>query len=107
MDSEHWIAPMSASSLLGTPKGYLYLSTNETTPFSVQVFNNNNVFSTVQVSKGNPVQVTIPNNMMISSTPSGLFTSSSMGLYVKGSKNSLPATDFLCRIRLNLLLQKD
>ncbi len=86
LDTEHWFAPMSASSLQGTPKGYLYLSTNETTPFSVQVFNNNNLFTTVQVSKGNPMQVTIPNNMMIASTASNLFTSTGMGLFVKGNK---------------------
>jgi hypothetical protein len=58
LDTEHWFAPMSASSLQGTPECYLYLSTNETTPFSVQIYNNNTVFSTVQVSKNNPVQVT-------------------------------------------------
>ena len=86
LDTEHWFAPMSASSLQGTPECYLYLSTNETTPFSVQIYNNNTVFSTVQVSKNNPVQVTIPNNYMIASTPSNLFTQRSMGLQVKGSK---------------------
>ncbi|WBX99187.1 gliding motility-associated C-terminal domain-containing protein [Chryseobacterium gambrini] len=86
MDTEHWFAPMSASSLQGTPECYLYLSTNETTPFSVQIYNNNTVFSTVQVSKNNPVQVTVPNNYMIASTPSNLFTQRSMGLQVKGSK---------------------
>ncbi|SIS69130.1 gliding motility-associated C-terminal domain-containing protein [Chryseobacterium gambrini] len=86
LDTEHWFAPMSASSLQGTPECYLYLSTNETTPFSVQIYNNNTVFSTVQVSKNNPVQVTVPNNYMIASTPSNLFTQRSMGLQVKGSK---------------------
>ncbi|MCY1663576.1 gliding motility-associated C-terminal domain-containing protein [Chryseobacterium sp. SL1] len=86
LDTEHWFAPMSASSLQGTPECYLYLSTNETTPFSVQIYNNNTVFSTVQVSKNNPVQVTVPNNYMIASTPSNLFTQRSMGLQVKGPK---------------------
>lgn len=86
LDTEHWFAPMSASNLQGTPKGYLYLSTNEITPFPIQVYNNNNVITTVQVSKGNPAQVTIANNMMIASTPSGLFNQTSMGLYVKGNK---------------------
>lgn len=86
LDSEHWFAPMSASSLQGTPECFLYLSTNETTPFSVQVSNNNIVFSTVQVSKNNPVQLTIPNNYMIASTPNNLFTANTMGLHVKGTK---------------------
>ncbi|MET3537377.1 T9SS type B sorting domain-containing protein [Chryseobacterium limigenitum] len=86
LDTEHWFAPMSASSLQGTPECYLYLSTNETTPFSVQIYNNNAVYSTVQVSKGNPVQVTIPSNFMIASTLSNLFNSRPMGLQVKGNK---------------------
>ena len=88
LDSEHWFAPMSASSLQGNtpPQCFLYLSTNETTPFSVQVSNNNAVFSTVQVSKGNPVQLAIPSSYMIASTLSSLFTPISMGLHVKGPK---------------------
>ncbi|MCT2562305.1 T9SS type B sorting domain-containing protein [Chryseobacterium herbae] len=86
LDTEHWFAPMSASSLQGAPQCYLYLSTNETVPFSVQVSNNNVVFSTVQVSKGNPVQLAVPSNYMIASTPNNLFTQNSMGLHAKGSK---------------------
>ncbi|PWN69861.1 gliding motility protein [Chryseobacterium phosphatilyticum] len=88
LDTEHWFAPMSASSLQGNnpPQCYLYLSTNEISPFSVQVSNNNTVFSTVQVSKGNPVQLAIPSNYMIASTPNNLFTQNTMGLHVKGSK---------------------
>ncbi|SMC55260.1 T9SS type B sorting domain-containing protein [Chryseobacterium sp. YR221] len=86
LDTEHWFAPMSASDLLGTPEGYLYLSTNETIPFSVQVYNNNTVFSTVQVSKNNPIRVTVPNSFMIASSVNSLFRSTSMGLYAKGSK---------------------
>lgn len=86
LDTDHWFAPMSASSLLGTPECYLYISTNETTPFPVQIYNNNTLFSTVQVSKGNPVQLTIPNNFMIASTLSNLFTAKPMGLNVKGNK---------------------
>ncbi|PWN63464.1 gliding motility-associated C-terminal domain-containing protein [Chryseobacterium oncorhynchi] len=88
LDTEHWFAPMSASSLQGNtpPQCYLYLSTNETIPFSVQVSNNNIVFSTVQVSKGNPVQLTVPSTYMIASTMNNLFTQNTMGLHVKGSK---------------------
>nr|WP_315025796.1 T9SS type B sorting domain-containing protein [uncultured Chryseobacterium sp.] len=86
LDSEHWFAPMSASSLQGTPQCYLYLSTNETTPFAVQVSNNNIIFNTVQVSKNNPVELAIPSNYMIASTPNNLFTQNTMGIHVKGSK---------------------
>lgn len=86
LDTEHWFAPMSASSIQGTPECYLYLSTNETVPFTVQISNNNTVFSNIQVSKGNPVQVTVPNHFMIASTLSNLFVQRNMGLHLKGNR---------------------
>ena len=86
LDTEHWFAPMSVSSIQGTPECYLYLSTNEATPFTVQMYNNNTVFSSVQVSKGNPVQVMVPNHFMIASALSNLFVQRNMGLYLKGNK---------------------
>lgn len=86
LDTEHWFAPMSSPSLQGTPETYLYLSTNETTPFTVEIYGNNTLFTTRQVSKGNPVQVTIPYDMMITSNTSDLFSPSPMGMYVKGQK---------------------
>jgi len=86
LDTEHWFAPMSAKAGTGGLEGYLYLSTNETIPFSVQIFNNNTLFTTVQVSKNNPTQVIIPNNFLIASSQSQLFTPNNMGLNVKGSK---------------------
>lgn len=106
LDTEHWFAPMSASSLQGTPKGYLYLSTNETVPFTVQVFNNNNVIATVQLSKGNPVTQTISNNMMIASTASNLFKSVSMGLHVKGSKKFFASYRFAVQDQAEFITSK-
>ncbi|MDH6251217.1 gliding motility-associated-like protein [Chryseobacterium sp. H1D6B] len=89
LDTDHWFAPMSAkagTNNLQSYQGYLYLSTNEITPFAVQIFNNNTLFTTVQVSKGNPVQVTIPTNFLATNNQSQLFTPNSMGMYVKGAK---------------------
>lgn len=86
LDTEHWFAPMSSPSLQSVPVSYLYLSTNETTPFTVEIYGNNTLFTTRQVSKGNPVQVTIPSDMMITSNTSDLFSPSPMGMYVKGQK---------------------
>ncbi|MBV8328194.1 T9SS type B sorting domain-containing protein [Chryseobacterium sp.] len=106
LDTEHWFAPMSASDLQGTPEGYLYLSTNETTPFSVQVYNNNAVFSNVQVSKGNPVRVTVPNNYMIASSLSSLFRATSMGLYVKGSKKFFASYRFAVPNQAEIITSK-
>lgn len=86
LDTDHWFAPMASKAGTIGLSGYLYLSTNETTPFSVQIFNNNTLFTTVQVSKGSPVQVTIPNDFLITTNQSLLFTPNSMGMYVKGTK---------------------
>ncbi|KMQ67184.1 hypothetical protein ACM39_15545 [Chryseobacterium sp. FH2] len=86
LDTEHWFAPMSAKAGINGLEGYLYLSTDETTPFPVQIFNNNTLFTTVNVSKGNPAQVIIPNQFMITATQSQLFTQNNMGLNVKGTK---------------------
>ena len=86
LDTEHWFAPMSAKAGTGGLEGYLYLSTDETTPFAVQIFNNNTLYNTVQVSKNNPAQVIIPNNFLIASSQSQLFVQNNMGLNVKGPK---------------------
>lgn len=77
---------MSAKAGTSGLEGYLYLSTDETIPFAVQIFNNNTLYNTVQVSKNNPAQVIIPNNFLIASSQSQLFTPNNMGLNVKGSK---------------------
>ncbi|MBB4807653.1 gliding motility-associated-like protein [Chryseobacterium defluvii] len=85
LDTEHWFAPMSARAGTNSLESYLYLSTNETTPFSVQIYNNNTVYTTVQIAKGNPAQVSIPSTFLLA-YPSLLFTPNTMGLYVKGPK---------------------
>lgn len=86
LDTEHWFAPMAAKTSTAGLEGYLYLSTNEITPFTVQIFNNNTLYSSVQLSKGNPQQVSIPNNFMVAVGQSNLFVPNTMGLQVKGSK---------------------
>ncbi len=86
LDTDHWFAPMASKAGTSNLQGFLYLSTDEVTPFSVQIYNSNSLFTTVQVSKGNPAQVSIPNNFLITDNPSNLFTPNSMGLYLKGTK---------------------
>ncbi|MBD8083727.1 T9SS type B sorting domain-containing protein [Chryseobacterium caseinilyticum] len=86
LDTDHWFAPMAAKVATTNLQSYLYLSTNETTPFSVQIFNNNTVYTTVQVSKNNPVEVSIPAGFMFATNPSDLFVPNTMGISAKGSK---------------------
>lgn len=86
LDTDHWFAPMASKAGINNLEGYLYLSTNETAPFSVQIFNNNTLYTTVQVSKGNPQQVLIPNYFMVADHQADLFTPNAMGMFVKGAK---------------------
>ncbi|SFJ02324.1 gliding motility-associated C-terminal domain-containing protein [Kaistella treverensis] len=89
MDTEHWFAPMAASqSSNGSfqPESYLYLSTNETTSFLVEIYSGNVLYTTVQVSKGNPQVIDIPFNFMMTISTSEMFKAVPMGLHVKGTK---------------------
>ncbi|MBB6372685.1 T9SS type B sorting domain-containing protein [Chryseobacterium shigense] len=86
LDTDHWFAPMAAKAGTTGLQGYLYLSTNETTPFDVQIYNSNTLYTTVSVSKGNPAQVSIPNDFLITDQQGELFTPNAMGVYVKGPK---------------------
>ena len=86
LDTDHWFAPMSASAGTSQLQSLLYLSTNETTPFQVQVYNNNNVYQTVTLSKGNPQVVQIPEQFMMVTNDAELFQVNSKGIYVKGAK---------------------
>lgn len=86
LDTDHWFAPFAARAGITQYQGALYLSTNETTPFTVQVYNNNTVFATATVSKGNPAKVTIPSSMMISTALNQMHTVTDKGIYVKGSQ---------------------
>ena len=86
LDTDHWFAPMSARAGTSNLESFLYLSTNETTPFAVQIYNNNTLYNTVMISKGSPVQVSIPEYFLLATNPGDLMTSVPMGMYVKGSK---------------------
>ena len=89
MDTEHWFAPMAASTSANgffQPENYLYLSTSETTPFPVEIYSGNVLYTTVQVSKGSPQVIDIPYNFMMTISSSEMFTAVPMGLHIKGTK---------------------
>ena len=89
LDREHWFAPMMdrVSSAFTNHYESIYMSTNEITPFKVEIFNNNIVIATVTLSKNNPVKYSIPQrNTIITTSPGDLFIPVSMGFYLKGEK---------------------
>ena len=81
-DTEHWIAPFSDKTSVQNPEQYLYLSTNKTTPFEVEIYNNNTLYKKVSISKGNPGIVPIDRDLIISSDLANLFIPNKMGLHL-------------------------
>lgn len=86
LDREHWFAPMFDGQSNGTPQQYLHLSTNESTPFNVTIYNNNIVINQVTISKGNPAIIPILRSYIITDDPNDLHKVGTMGLYVKADK---------------------
>lgn len=84
LDREHYFAPMVDRVQNGNDFQTLYLSTNRTTPFVVSIYNNSAVIATATISKGNPQKVTIPRNLIITTSQSDVFSVITKGLYVKG-----------------------
>lgn len=85
-DTEHWFAPFSSANLSSNAKQAVYLSTDSTTPFNVDIYNNNVLITTIAISKSNPQYYYINTVDMIGSAAADLFTVGTKGLYLKGSK---------------------
>ncbi|WP_167409410.1 T9SS type B sorting domain-containing protein [Chryseobacterium lathyri] len=83
LDREHWFAPMMDRSISPNPYQKLYLSTNRTTPFPVNIYNNNVLIGTVTISKNNPQKFDVLRKYIITTLQADLFTPTTKGLYLK------------------------
>lgn len=89
LDREHWFAPMVDRTGNGSEYQTLYMSTNETTPFKVDIYNNNAVIGTVVVSKNHPEKFSIQDRDIIIAESYdfyNIFKPTPKGLYLKGEK---------------------
>ncbi|MBV2166814.1 MAG: hypothetical protein KUL76_09830, partial [Kaistella sp.] len=86
LDREHWFAPMVDRAVNGSNYQTIYMSTNETTPFKVDFYNNNTIIGSVTISKNNPGKFNVNRSYIITTSQSDLFRPVSKGIYVKGSK---------------------
>ncbi|UWX60270.1 T9SS type B sorting domain-containing protein [Chryseobacterium oranimense] len=83
LDREHWFAPMVDRSGGPNPYQKLYLSTNRTTPFPVNIYNNNILIGTVTISKNNPQKFDVLRKYIITTLQADLFTPTTKGLYLQ------------------------
>lgn len=91
-DTEHWIAPYYA-----TVTGYnnkVYLSTDSTTPFDVQIFSSNTLLGTVNIAKGAPKTFDVEASLISASGTTDAFVVGTKGLYLKAER------PFYCSLRL-------
>lgn len=83
LDRKHWFAPMVDRTGNPNPFQKVYLSTNRTTPFPVNIYNNNILIGTVTISKGNPQKFDINRDYIITTSQSDLFTPTTKGIYLE------------------------
>lgn len=97
MDTEHWFAPMYNSiASNSTVESYLYVSTNETTPFKVEVYNNNTILTALTIAKGQPGIFQVPIEYLSTDQKTDVLKPISKGLQVIGDKK------FFANVRLQM-----
>ncbi len=88
LDTEHWFAAMYDGQSNTGSYQYLYLSTNDVTPFTVYIYSDNNLIAQSTISKGNPDYVFIPRQYIIvnGNNTNELLKPINKGLNVKGER---------------------
>lgn len=94
LDREHWFAPMMDRSNQTSPYQSIYMSTDQTTPFKVEIYNNNTLgnqvlIGSVMLSKGNPQKFEFDESVrerIITKSQLDLFKPTNKGIYLQGEK---------------------
>lgn len=95
LDREHWFAPMMDRSGQTNPYQSIYMSTNEATPFKVDIYSNNVIIGSVMISKNNPGKFsltdsspssTVQRSKIITRLQADLFRPLDKGIYLQSSK---------------------
>lgn len=106
LDTEHWFAPMFDRTSNANQIQRIYMSTNETTPFKVEIYNNNVVIGTVTISKNNPQFFNVTRSMIISRLQSDLFKPVNKGIYLKGERSFYASLRFSVAQHAEILTSK-
>lgn len=106
MDTEHWFSPLIDRTGGVDAEQYLYLSTNRTTPFTVEIYNHNTLYKTVKISKGNPGKIYIDRELMITDGYGDLFTPNKMGLHLVGEYKFFAHFRFAVRNHAEIITSK-
>ena len=100
LDREHWFAPMMDEVGNDSQFQSIYMSTNETIPFRVDIYSNNAIVGSATISKNNPAKYSIPlsqRGRIITTSSSDLFKPVAMGFYLKGAKPFFASLRFSIR----------
>jgi hypothetical protein len=89
LDLEHWFPPFFQSiNNRAISQIKLYLSTDKTKPFKVNIYNNNTLIDTITLSNASPVEYTLADDSIIRSiTEKRTMNVTTMGLYVAGEQS--------------------
>lgn len=102
MDTEHWFAPVYNSiGSMNEFEAYLYVSTDQTRPFNVKVYNNNVLQTTLSISKGSPGIYKINNQDFVTDSPSDILKPITKGLSVIGDNR------FFANVRFQIPFQAE
>ena len=112
LDTDHWFAPMVDRTGLDYSMQRIYMSTNETVPFTVNIYSNKTVIGTVTISKNSPQFYNISNRGYIAVTPADasssvdLFKPVKRGIYLKGEKPFYASLRFSVNNHAEILTSK-